>query len=168
MKAFVGFSTPKAFNPVSWLVRKITKSRCSHAWVVYRDELFDRDMVMEAHELGFRTITFEHFSAKNDVVLMVPVDVDVTPGLRILSTHLGEMYDYAGLFGMSFVLLGQRFKRLLKKWHKRIRNPWASAKLMFCSESVVIMLQSSNSRMVEDLIAEDTSPQALMEKIGQR
>jgi hypothetical protein len=163
LTAFIGFSTPKAFNPVSWLVRKLTNSQVSHAWVVYQSELFDRQMVMEAHELGFRTITYDHFKSKNKVVMVVPVDVDVTPGLRMLSEHLGEMYDYSGLFGMSFVLIGQWFKRTFKKWRRRIRNPWANAKRMFCSESVVALLQASNSRMVEDVVAENTSPQMLMD-----
>lgn len=166
LTAYVGFSTPKAFNPVSWLIRKITKSQVSHAWVAYHSDLFDLDMVMEAHELGFRSLTFENFKAKNKIVKTFPVDVDITPGLRLLATSLGDTYDYGGLFGMSFVLMGNWLKRKFKKWRKVVRNPWHSAKRMFCSEAVVIMLQASNSRMVKDLVPENTSPQMLMDILG--
>lgn len=163
LMAFVGFSTPKAFNPVSWLIRKVTNSQVSHAWVVYHSDLLDLDMVMEAHELGFRSLTLDHFKEKNKIVLMTPVDVDVTPGLRLLAVHLGDNYDYAGLLGMSFVIMGTWFKRFFKKWKKRVKNPWQEANRYFCSEAVVTMLQASNSRMVEDVVAENTSPQMLMD-----
>jgi hypothetical protein len=163
LTAFIGFSTPKAFNPVSWLIRKVTKSQVSHAWVVYHSDLFDLEMVMEAHELGFRSLTLEHFKAKNKIVLLHPIDVDVTPGLRLLAVHLGDTYDYAGLFGMGIVLIQQRLRGFFKKWKKRFKNPWQSANKYFCSEAVVTMLQASNSRMVEDVMAENTSPQMLMD-----
>lgn len=163
LTAFIGFSTPKAFNPVSWLVRKLTKSQVSHAWVCYHSELFDQDMVMEAHELGFRSLTLENFKTKNKIVYIHPVDVNITPGLRLLASHLGEAYDYGGLLGMSFVLMGQWLKRKFRWWKYKISNPWAHAKLMICSEAMVVMLQASNSRMVEDVVAESTDPQMLMD-----
>ena len=28
----VGFSTPRSFNPISWLVRTVTRSECSHSF----------------------------------------------------------------------------------------------------------------------------------------
>jgi hypothetical protein len=155
-RTLIGFSTPSYFNPVSWLIRKITKSQVSHAWMLYRDDDFDLDMVMEAHELGFRLLPYDKFLKHNRVVELVAADCDLAPGLRMLAHSLGDSYDYGGLLGMSFVLIGRWFKR---KW----RNPFSSPRLRFCSEALVQALQASGSGKAEDLIPEGTSPQMLME-----
>ena len=61
----IGFSTPKSFNPVSWLVKTVTGSKASHAFFVYHDLDFDMEMVMEAHELGFRLTPLMLFEKGN-------------------------------------------------------------------------------------------------------
>lgn len=155
----VGFSTPSSFNPVSALIRWITKSQVSHAWLLYRDTDFELDMVMESHELGFRLIPYEKFKLHNRVVQVLDPDVDPTPGLKLLAHSLGDVYDYGGLLGMSVVLLGRWFKR---KW----RNPLQSPKHMFCSEAIVVALQASASKKAEDLVPGSTSPQMLRDALN--
>lgn len=154
----VGFSTPKRFNPLSWLVRKLTGSTVSHAWLLYRDHDFDLEMVMEAHEFGFRLLPYDTFQRHNVVVEVVNPDVNLDIGLRMLARRLGSAYDYGGLIGMVVVLLGRWLKR---KW----RNPLASSHAMFCSEAVVLALQASDCERAKTLVASTTSPQALMEAL---
>ena len=164
--AFIGFSTPKSFNLISWLIRKITQSQCSHAWAVFHSELDDCDMVREAHEFGFRQVTLEFFKKTNTIVQMIPLDVDASPGLRMLGHRLGQPYDFPGLLSMApielFRWLGHRFKW----WHYQITRPWHWANSMMCSEAMVEFLQACGSRMSEDLIPNMTSPQDLMDALN--
>jgi hypothetical protein len=165
--AQIGFSTPKSFNPVSWLIRKITRSQCSHAWVKYHDEDLDLDMVMEAHELGFRGISFDHFTKYNTIVKLIPVDVDVTPGLRLLARQLGNGYDYGGLIGMSIVMLLEWCRRQLKWTWIKIKNPLHAPGHLFCSAAIVLMLEESHSKMVEDMLVPETiAPQKLLDLLS--
>lgn len=156
MSTQIGFSTPKFFNPVSWLVRKFTKSRASHAFFVYHDVDFDMPMVMEAHELGFRLTPFEHFSKHNKIVKLVTPKNPIDVGLRIIaSRYLGSMYDYAGLIGMAIVLLG--------RWlHRKWRNPFRGSRYVFCSESVIMAMKTSPGYERVDL-DNDSSPEDLLE-----
>jgi hypothetical protein len=133
----VGFSTPKKFNPVSWLVRKLTGSRASHAFFVYHDQDFDMLMVLEAHEFGFRLIPFDSFKKKNHLVGLFTPKISIEPGLKyVAQRYLGTMYDYGGLIGGAVVMLGRWFKR---KW----RNPFRGSKNIFCSEAVYLAMQKS-------------------------
>lgn len=133
----VGFSTPKHFNPVSWLVRKFTGSRASHAFFVYTDNDFDMEMVMEAHELGFRLTPFEHFKKHNQLVKLVTPKHSIDTGLKaVAQRYLGTMYDYEGLLGMAWVMVGRWLKR---KW----KNPFRGSKYVYCSESVILAMKES-------------------------
>lgn len=152
----IGFSTPKKFNPVSWLVRKLTGSVCSHAFFIYWDLDYEADIVMEAHELGFRHVPLDHFSRQNDIVASFTPRLDISPGLKFVALeYLGGPYDWGGLIGSAIVLLG---RWLRKKWD----NPLASAKAVFCSEAVVIALQKAGYPGAEALVPRDTSPQDLL------
>lgn len=153
----IGFSTPKRFNPVSWLVRKFTGSTASHAFFIYHDADFDMDMVMEAHELGFRLTPFEHFKKKNQLVaVFVPVKSIDVGLIYVAKRYLGTMYDYGGLLGEIVVMLGRWLKR---KW----KNPLRGAKNVFCSEAVCIAMQQSPG--YEDFKEDPDSvdPQTLMQ-----
>jgi hypothetical protein len=116
----IGFSTPRHFNPVSWLVRNITKSECSHSFFVYWDDDFECDMVLEAHELGFRLIALPRFVKKNRIVALVEPAFSLDPGFLKLGSWVGSAYDFGGLIGQAVVQFGRFLQR---KW----RNPFHSA-----------------------------------------
>jgi hypothetical protein len=150
----VGFSTPRWFNPVSWLVRSVTGSKASHAFFIYHDGDFDLDMVMEAHELGFRLTPLRHFERTNRIVKTVTPRYDIGVGLKhVARRYLGSEYDFAGLIGMTWVMIGRFLKR---KW----KNPWRGAKSVFCSESVILAMKFSPGYEAMDLVS-DSSPQDL-------
>lgn len=151
----VGFSTPRSFNPVSLLVRKLTHSRASHVWFLFWDADFSLDMVMEAHELGFRLIPLERFKKSNRIVGIFTPKEDTTDAMRWAARHLGSAYDFGGLLGMAWVLLGRVFKR---SW----RNPLNSPRAMFCSELAVRVLQKAGTPWVLGLLASRVTPQDLL------
>ena len=148
----VGFSTPKSFNPLSWLIRRLTGSRASHAFFVYYDHDFQMDVVMEAHELGFRLVPLEHFAKLNTIVKLVTPKFPIDIGVRMVAQrYLGSTYDYAGLIGMSVVMFGRFLKR---KW----KNPFRGSKSVYCSESVIdAMLWSPGYEKLD--LDPDSSPE---------
>lgn len=150
----IGFSTPKKFNPVSWLVKQTSRSTVSHCFFVYHDRDWDSDMVMEAHELGFRLIPLAHFEKQNEIIAsFVPV-VPVDDGVKFVALeYLGSAYDFAGGF---LLLLWRWFGR---KW----RNPMINAKAIVCSEAVVIALQRVGYPGAAGLTQNDVMPQDLLE-----
>lgn len=157
----LGFSTPKNFNPVSWLVRKLTGSTCSHVFFIYRDREFELEMVMEAHELGFRIVPYERFVRENNIVWTCTPKVDLTEGLKWAAKYLGTAYDFGGLIGMAFVVLARIFKR-------RIKNPLQNSRSMFCSEITVHAIKRGHGWHekypgLDAMRAASTSPQDLME-----
>jgi hypothetical protein len=152
----VGFST-QTHNILSRMIRAVTKSRASHAWLLVDDSLFGCPLVLEATEVGIRLIPFKTFQVKNTVVHLSPAHVEASMevGLRAMSVALGNAYDFTGLFGMFFVYLGRLFR---KKW----RNPIRSSKAMFCSEFVCRVLQSARWPGAEALDPDSTSPEDLL------
>jgi hypothetical protein len=161
LTTLIGFSTPARFNPVSWLVRRLTGSKASHAFFIYDDMDWGCQMVLEAHELGFRLIPLEHFRRRNKVLAVFEPCVDISAGVQFVALeYLGEPYDFGGLIGFSFVLLG---RWLRKKWH----NPLHSTKAVFCSEACVVALQCVNYPNASGLVPYDTEPQALFDFCSQ-
>ena len=152
----IGFTT-QIKSPVSWLVRKLTKSQCSHAIFVYFDKDWQTDMVMEAADVGFRLISLEKFKKSNEIIALIAPPVDIDVGFKYVGLeYLGTMFDYFGLLGNGPILLGRWLKR---KWH----NPWNSPKSLFCSEAVVVALQKSGVPGADVLVPQDTTPQDLMD-----
>ena len=154
---FVGFSTPRRWNPLSALIRAMTRSRTSHAWLLVEDPVFELRLVLEAHSSGFRLVSFTRFVKDNVVVALVEPSHPVEPGLPAAGTWLGESFDVLGLFGIFLTLVARWFKQ--RPW----RNPFPSAGSLFCSESVIRTLQAAGYPGAERLAAEETTPGELLE-----
>lgn len=149
----IGFSTQK-WNPISALMRLITGSRASHVWVLAN--LFGVPCVIEASEKGFLpSMTFEKFSKKNEVIALIPIAQSLDVGLRWAAKNFGDAYDYTGLFGMVWVMLGRFF-------HRRWKNPIDSRKALFCSEAITKVLCVSSFPGADRLVAEETTPEQLL------
>ena len=135
MNTRIGFSTTKAW--VSRLIRFFTGAAVSHAWLLYFDVEFGREMVLEATLEGVRIVPLDVFQKQNVVVKIALPRKDLAAGLLKAGELLGERYDFFGLFGMLWVLIGHWLKR---KWH----NPWNTSQAMFCSEFVAQVLKWSD------------------------
>jgi hypothetical protein len=153
---FVGFSTPRRWNPLSALIRAMTGSRTSHAWLLVEDPLFDLRLVLEAHSSGFRLVSFPRFVKDNVVVALVDPSHPIEPGLPAAGSWLGESFDVLGLFGIFLTLVARWFKQ--RPW----KNPFPSTRSLFCSESVIRTLEAAGYPGVERLPAEETTPGELL------
>ena len=149
----IGVSTPKAWNPLSPLLRRIMGTPYSHIWLLLDDALFDVDMVLGTETHGFQLIPYERFLRQNNVVMVYDPDpsyrLDI--GLRAVAPLIGEPYDKVGLIGMAWVMLGRWLKR-------KVHNPFASSKALFCSESVAMVLVRSDVPEAAMLIPERVTP----------
>ena len=150
----IGFSTTDAL--LSRLIRRLTRSKVSHAWLVYRDVDFDREMVMEAVGAGFRIVPLDKFAQHNRIVEIVTPRHPIDEGLKAAVDWLGEGYDARGLVGMGLLLL----VRALRRRTRRVRNLFASRRALFCSEAVARACRAS-AYPGFDRDPETTSPQDL-------
>ena len=131
----IGFSTTNAL--LSRLVRRLTRSRVSHAFLVYRDVDFDREMVMEAVGAGFRIVPLDKFAKHNRLVRIFTPRHSIDEGLKAAVDWLGEGYDAPGLVGMGLLVLGRLLRLRLGT-----RNLLARSRSLFCSEAVALACRS--------------------------
>ena len=86
---------------------------------------------------------------------MVELPEALTPDLGYALEMVGERYDYSGLLGMVWVMIGRMLHR---KWN----NPTNSRKALFCSEMVVLLLQKSDYPNAGVLEPRNTTPHDIM------
>jgi hypothetical protein len=152
----VGFST-RTKNIFSRAIRWLTGSKTSHTWLLFDDTFFGLPMVMEATEVGFRLLPYDNFKAEgNDIIALIEPPYALDEGVQQAARWLGERYDFTGILGSVFVLLGRWLK---KKW----RNPLAGSKSMFCSEAVVRVMQAAKYPGSDAFDPEATTPQDLLD-----
>jgi hypothetical protein len=155
MATRIGFSTSKT-SWISRIIRWFTSSTVSHTFIVYYDEEWKRDMVMESEGGMGGSVRIVRFNpASTSIVKIVTPKYDIEVGMNKMVDNLGEVYDYTGLFGMAWVELGKWLKR---KW----RNPWHSSKNLFCSELVAQVLRDSGYPGSEQLDPGSTDPEMLL------
>lgn len=149
----VGFSTSKGL--VSWAIRKLTRSEVSHCFFIA--DFWGVSCALEATDRGFVATPLEAFTreAGRQFVTVCDLEMEDAPTLRHVASMLGHPYDFAGLAGFLWVLLGRRLGR---SW----RNPIRSESRVFCSEAIVRVLQASRYPGADLLDPERVSPQDLL------
>lgn len=153
MVVLIGFST--STNPISRIIRFFTGSKASHCWILIQDAFAGQDMIMEATEGGFRLVPYVGYNVGHVIVDIVTPVIPLDEGVEKAVSWLGGRYDYTGLIGALFVLLGRRLK---KRW----KNPLQSSSAMFCSEAVVFLLQEAKYPGADLLDPSGTTPQDLI------
>ena len=90
---------------------------------------------------------------EKEFVALVPIP-ELSPDdiALVMADDLGEKYDFGGLLGMAWNIIGRWFKA---KW----KNPLNDSKAMFCSEFVVKALQQCQFPEAGKLEAANTTPQ---------
>ncbi len=150
----VGFSTRRR-NILSWFIRKVTKSPVSHTWLLLEGSFFGHDMVLEAGHQGYMPIPYEVFSRTCDVVAIKTPKYSLEEGVVQQIPEIGSDYDYPGLFGGFFVMLG-RWLRV------KVKNPFQSSKALFCSEAIMDGMKRSGYPGTEHLNPSDVTPSDLL------
>jgi hypothetical protein len=134
----VGFSRPRGwFEPFSWLIRLITWSPMSHAYIRFYDEKLDRWVVFQASGLKVNYIGQTMFDSVEDVVEEFAIPVSDATKQSVLQGAIdvcGSSYGTGQVFGCLWVL----FMRIFKK---KVNNPFFSGSSYFCSELVGDILE---------------------------
>lgn len=148
------FSTSK--SPVSGLIRKITKSPTSHVFFVF--DVGPKELMLEA---GFTGIEFNDYKnyAKSHVIVaehLLAEGADRKQYLYKALEFLDTKYDFGGLFGGLWVIVGRWFKRIWK-------NPLQNSKALFCSEYVATVLKEAGHPKLQDCIPSEITPKDLLE-----
>ena len=153
MRIEFGFSTGK-HSLISWLIRRATGSKVSHAFLIYRDETLADDLMLEADRGGFQIDRLATFLRTNTLVTRVPLDIPAA-AIQAADRWIGEGYDYAGLVGEAIVKMA--------RWcGKKISSPLHDPKALFCSEAMVRLLQVAQYPGADALVPYDVSPQDLL------
>lgn len=141
----IGFCYPKTFNPISWLIKKITKSNWSHCFIVLDQNVGDDALILESHMYGgiklnllskYSNHNFELYSLNGSGYSVEP-----------LKPYIGYVYGYTQLFGY-----------VIAKIFRLKKNPitWD----IVCSELVLKFLkEGSLSNEFNDLEINSATPQ---------
>jgi len=133
----VGVSRPKGwFEPFSWLIRLVTWSSYSHAYIKFYSEAYQRWIVFQASGLKVNFIGATMFD-NNEIVgaeFAVPIS-DQTKTCTISQAFdiCGSPYGTSQALGILWVLFMEIFG-------KKVKNPFYSTSSYVCSELVATIL----------------------------
>jgi hypothetical protein len=129
----IGFSTPKDFNLLAWIIRKVEGAPFSHVYFKYYDDETNQWIIFQASGLLVNMISDNSFMQKEDIVKEVTLtcadDVFIKFKQRA-EQQLGIPYGIADLVGIGLV-------RLAKVFGMSIGNPLDQGKSAYiCSRLV--------------------------------
>lgn len=75
--------------------------------------------------------------------------------MAVALRYVGSRYDFEGLIGMTWVMIGRWLRR---KW----KNPFRSAKNVFCSEAVIRAMLDSPGYGAACPLDPESSPEDLL------
>lgn len=126
-----GFSHPKAWNPISSLIRAAEHTPFSHAYVRYYDELANRNVVYQASHSALNYIGYDRFKQIEVIIEEYRLDVDDDQFEKMLAYCVdtaGAKYGRVQFAGMALVRLAA-----FMGW--TIKNPFRDgAQTQVCSE----------------------------------
>ena len=160
----VGFSKPKSWlEPFSWLIRLVTWSPVSHAYIKLSLGELDKKIIFQASGLVVNMIGEDLFDLKENIYKEFTLDIADAKHKEILQyaiDQLGQPYNFKGVLGMAVVRIG---KLLGRKWN----NPFGyNSSGAFCSELVAYILETYDNVSFADVA--DESPAdvlAVMEQL---
>ena len=129
----VGLSRTKAFfETFSWLIRFVTWSPVSHAYIKYYDSYTSRWVIFQASGLKVNMVGQTLFDANEIIYREYVIPVSDATRLSVIqgaTDKLGSPYGVGQIVGFGLVLL-------MRLFGKSINNPFYSGSSYFCSELV--------------------------------
>lgn len=133
----IGFSRPAAFFvPFAWLIQLATKSKISHAYIMYSDPYINRTIIYQASGLKVNFIGQALFGSEEIVCAQFSIPVSSQTKKKTVQfavDNCGLPYGIGQIVGFGWVL----FMRL---FGKKVKNPFYSSSSFFCSELVAEIL----------------------------
>lgn len=155
----IGFSKPKAwFEPFSWLIRLVTWSPFSHAYIKYFNPYAQKWIVFQASGLKLNFVEKSRFENIENIYSEFEIPISESAKLNTVQfaiDSIGESYGFLQVVGFGFVLI-------MKVFGKKVKNPFYTTSSFFCSELVSQILNEING---SDLDVSSMSPKDLYDYI---
>lgn len=154
MYLMIGFSRPKNFNPISWIIRAVGGTSYSHTYIRIYSASIDRFLVYHASKKDIHFSNWNTFQRHNEIIEEYPFPVTQEQKREILQfcvDNIETPYGRLQLMGMGLV-------RIVKLWFDRtISNPLKDGtKSSICNELVGRILQKLGSDIKDsDLESQD-------------
>jgi hypothetical protein len=123
----------------SWIIRKLTKSKYNHAYILYTSYLFGGWWAVQIDQRGVRKLPASQVTKKYYLNTCYEYEFNLDRGLQHTRSMVGAKYDWLGILGFFVKLL---VKKIFKK---EIGNLTQSKSRNFCSEYVASVLKYSNA-----------------------
>lgn len=149
----VGFSRSRSIW--SYLIRVATHSAVSHCWIGFT--LCKTPVIFHADAPGVGLVCRSRFCKSNEVMAEFSTSLNMEFVLDDLLRDLGRKYDWLGVVGHLWVLLGRVFGQ---RWS----NPLQSPDRWFCSEVVAHLLSRAGEPIKHEPSA--ISPDQLLDILG--
>jgi len=156
------YLTTKKKNVLSYLVRWFIKSEISH--VGLSDD--DLPIILHASLMGVQFSCLKNFIEKNDIIYVYKlIDVNKEPFINILK-KLDTPFDFFAIIGFIPVIFME------KVFKKKIKNPFGSRKLLFCSEVIYLYFKECikykflPDNFLDGYYRETFSPQNILQLIN--
>ena len=114
-KVGIGFSKPKKWKPLSWIIQLVEGTNYSHVFVTWYCKNIQRRKVFEAVGSGIRILSNVTFKKKSEVVKLYYFEVDdktlneIEQKAHDLS---GRSYGFKAIIGLGIMRLFNWFNRL--------------------------------------------------------
>ena len=154
----VGFSSSK--EVMSKAIMLFTHSNVSHSYIVF--EAAGEQLVVQACAKGVICDHYDNFRQKHTIVAEYELLIPPEQQHLILSYALRQLtksYDFLGILGFAWVLVN-------KAIGIHVNQPFRNRSSYYCSELIVAALQSANFTTSHLLDQDLTSPEELMEFLG--
>ena len=95
------FTTPKNFNPFSWLIREIENRDYSHVVLKWHSDSLDRELVYQSNIHGMLFIGGKKFDSKNNIVKSYTMNFEEFQDRRVMQWCIdvsGGSYDIGAIF----------------------------------------------------------------------
>ena len=139
------------------IIRKLTRSRFNHAFLVFHDMALQCKMVVQVDSDGVRLLPLDLIvdGMYSEIELFEYNGHDVSPYLPCLSTYVGTGYDWKGVWGYLIKLAHWRMFR------RHIQNPVENKGELFCSEMVAFFARSAGIPWFNSLDPASVDPKML-------
>ena len=153
MKIFVCSSA--GAGVFGWLIRKVTKSKVNHVFILYESEFWGGWFAIDIAEKGpIPTPAKKAFKDCSKLYVYEPL-FDLREGIVKNKKRINRGYDWIGILGFFFAYVKSWFTK------KEVENKLHSSKRDFCSEYLTYCIKDSSGSMAEMLEPESTSPKVL-------
>lgn len=149
MKTLIlGFSSHTGI--FAWLIKKVTASHVSHAYIRIPNFHGTDDMVFQASGLAVNYCNYEYFITKTKVVEeyeMQVSDEQYEKAMTLMAKAAGKPYSMREIYGYLYVLFMREYR------YKRVENPFGDGdKSYVCSE---LAAESIGAKDPESMTPED-------------